>query len=107
MLRIEHKETAAERRWVLCGQLAGRWVREFQTDWDQGPNPSGDLRRVVDLSDVTFIDENGEALLRGLTDRGVILLSGSGVATRDLIDGLRMNGRRPVRRMLCRGDDGA
>ncbi|HXJ43223.1 MAG TPA: hypothetical protein VNH18_28340 [Bryobacteraceae bacterium] len=102
MLRIMRSSTATESRWTLCGQLAGQWVREFQADWERDLNPPGSGPRVIDLSDVTFIDESGEALLGELSDGGALLIAGSGVATRDLIESLKTNGYRPVRRLLRR-----
>jgi hypothetical protein len=123
MLRIIRIENATERRWVLCGQLAGRWVQEFRLQWrefggsgvtdeagaalDPRPASAGEHATmakgdVVDLTDVTFIDEEGEALLGQMKYEGVHLIAGSGVENRDLLENLRTKDRRPVRRMLGR-----
>jgi hypothetical protein len=106
MLRIIRNETAAGRRWVLCGRLAGRWVHEFRSQWREfatlQPLPKRD---VVDLTDVTFIDEEGEALLGELSRDGIELIAGAGVDNRDLLENLCTNERRPVRRMLGRTNE--
>ena len=62
-------------------------------------------RSVVDLTDVTFIDEDGEALLGQMKQQDVDLVAGPGVANRDLLENLRTKGRRPVRRMLGRSNE--
>lgn len=114
MLRIIRTETANERRWVLCGQLAGRWVEELRSQWrefggaaapDEGePGPPAE-RDVVDLTDVTFIDEDGEALLGQMKYAGIHLIAGSGVENRDLLENLRTQDQRPVRRRLGRANE--
>ena len=69
MLRITHAQTDAEQRWTLCGQLAGLWVAELRASWDHGRHASGAPHSVVDLSEVTFIDESGEQLLSEMQKR--------------------------------------
>jgi hypothetical protein len=100
MLRIIQSESASGRRWILCGQLAGRWVDELLRQWKNSPGAS-----AVDLSDVTFIDEAGEALLARMKNEGLDLLPSGGVATRDLLENICTDERRPVRRMLGRSDE--
>jgi hypothetical protein len=104
MLRITNSSTATEERWILSGQLAGRWVREFKSNWERFGASQG-LRRVVDLTDVTFVDESGEALLRELDLMGAELISNGGVETRDVLDNLRTGGICPVRKYLARPED--
>src|SRR5579884_1417703 len=100
MLRIIRTEAAAERCWVLCGQLAGRWVQEFRSQWREFA--ASGKRDAVDLTDVTFIDEGGEALLGEMRREGVSLIAGNGVDNRDLLENLCTKEQRPVRRMLGR-----
>lgn len=101
MLRIIRTETEAERRWILCGQLAGRWVHELRSQWLESA-AAAPKRGVVDLTDVTFIDEDGERLLGQMSREGMNLIAGDGVDNRDLLENLCTKGRRPVRRMLGR-----
>ena len=100
MLRITQKGSPTGWSWVLCGQLAGRWVEEFRSQWRQTPG-----QHSIDLKDVTFVDEAGEALLREIQETGANLIAGPGVANRDLLENLQTNGCRPVRRMFGRADE--
>ena len=88
MLRITNRTTAGEVRWVLCGRLAGPWVGELRSNWEQARAWSRGRRQVIDLSDVTSIDEKGEALLGELKDDGAEFLA-RGVYTRHLLENLR------------------
>jgi hypothetical protein len=105
MLRITNVSTAVEQRWILCGQLAGRWVREFQSSWGKESGASQGRRRIVDLTDVTFVDESGESLLRELNLGGAELVSNGGVETRDVLENLRAGGMCPIRKYLARPSD--
>lgn len=100
MLRIFQTRSLKGRRLILCGQLAGPWVDELRHQWHSSPGKS-----TIDLTDVTFVDEAGEALLRQMKDQGAEFVSGGGVATRDLLRNLRSGGCRPVRRMLGRNNE--
>jgi hypothetical protein len=91
---------------VLCGQLAGRWVNEFRSQWREfTASQSPPKRDVVDLTDVTFIDEGGETLLEQMSREGIDLIAGAGVDNRDLLENLCTKERRPVRRMLGRRNE--
>jgi hypothetical protein len=54
---------------------------------------------VVDLSDVTFIDENGEKLLSQMGNEGAEFVA-AGVETVDLLKNLKVTGKRPLRRFI-------
>src|ERR1700733_15843507 len=68
MLRITYARTETEQRWTLCGQLTGPWVAELRASWEYCRQVG--VFTVVDLSDVTFIDESGEALLSQMRNSG-------------------------------------
>lgn len=97
MLRISYSETDAGQQWTLCGQLAGPWVAELRSCWQrvQGAGPGA----VVDLSDVTFIDEDGERLLAEMRNAGVEFVA-TGVETKHLLLNLKSRGERPLRRLI-------
>jgi hypothetical protein len=101
MLRICYSETEPRRQWTLCGQLAGPWVQELRSAWKCAPQAPDGLRVVVDLTDVTFIDENGEMLLAEMRGAGVEFVA-AGVETRYLLDNLKSRGERPLRRLVGR-----
>jgi len=93
MLRITYVHSGAEQRWTLCGQLAGAWVAELRACWEHGWI-AGSARYVVDLSDVTFIDESGEKLLSEMSNDGAEFIA-AGVETKHLLESLQVtkNGR--------------
>ena len=99
MLRITHKETETEQRWTLCGQLAGPWVVELRACWEHRGQAGIDAHAVVDLSDVTFIDESGEQLLSEMRRGGAEFVA-RGVDTKHLLKHLKSKGERPLRRFI-------
>ena len=99
MLRITHPQTETEQRWTLCGQLTGPWVAELRACWGRGRQVAGSVEAVVDLSDVTFIDESGERLLSEMRSSGAEFLA-AGVDTKHLLEHLKAKGERPLRRFI-------
>ena len=100
MLKITRNATAKMQKWMLCGQLAGPWVAELRAAWRQKccECPTGE-RCVFDLSDVTFIDESGEALLREMQNSGAEFVA-AGVDTRNLLENLRTKETPSLRKFL-------
>lgn len=104
MLRITHAQTETEQRWTLCGQLTGPWVAELRACWEYHRRPvaasaAATQHMIVDLSDVTFIDERGETLLSEMRSDGAEFVA-VGVDTRHLIENLKARGERPLRRFV-------
>src|SRR5580698_634117 len=100
MLRINYVQTDAERRWTLCGQLRGPWVEELAGCWRQLRGNDSGSRSVVDLTDVTFIDESGERLLSEMRGKGVEFVA-AGVDTKHLLEDLKGQEARPLRRFIA------
>jgi hypothetical protein len=100
MLRITHAQTETEQRWTLCGQLTRPWVAELRMSWEHSCQIGVNARKVLDLSDVTFIDESGEKLLSEMTSRGVEFVA-VGVETKHLLKNLNAKGERPLRRSIA------
>jgi hypothetical protein len=99
MLRISYSDAGAGQRWHLCGQLAGPWVGELRSCWQHARQLASRSQAVVDLSDVTFIDEAGERLLSEMRGAGVEFVA-AGVETKHLLEGLKGKGARPLRRSI-------
>ena len=99
MLRICYWDTGAEQRWKLCGQLAGAWVDELRSSWQYARTVAPRANAVLDLSEVTFIDEAGERLLSDMGSAGAKFVA-AGVETRHLLDNLKGNGKKPLRRLI-------
>ena len=96
MLRITNCATVNEDRWILSGQLAGPWVAELRSNWDQVRDRTCGRRYVIDLRDVTLIDASGEAFLGDLRDEGAEFVV-KGVYTRHLLENLKCKEERPRR----------
>jgi len=99
MLRVSYSDSVDGQRWQLCGRLAGPWVDELRRSWRQARQRAPLARAVVDLKDVTFVDEDGEALLVEMQGVGTEFIA-AGVANKHLVASLRKGARRPLRRRL-------
>ena len=98
MLRITYAQTDTEQRWTLFGQLTRPWVAELRACWEYS-REGGVRRKVVDLSDVTFIDERGEKLLSEMKSEGAEFIA-AGVETKHLLKNLKGKSERPLRRFI-------
>ena len=99
MLRVSYSDTADGQRWTLYGRLSGPWVEELRSCWRQARQRAPLARAVVDLNDVTFIDDAGEILLREMLSAGAAFIA-AGVATKYLLETLRDHCERGLRRGL-------
>jgi hypothetical protein len=103
MLRISYSQTETEQRWRVCGQLAGPWVQELRSCWEHTPLPDAGSTAIVDLSEVTFVDEDGERLLSDMRSAGVGFVAAD-VETKDLLDNLKDSGQKALRRLVRAGN---
>ena len=87
MLRIAVNETNAEQRWVLQGRLAGPNVAELDSSWAMTQSSRQGRKCVVDLSEVTFIDESGEEALRAMMKEGARFIA-CGVCVKHILENL-------------------
>ena len=74
MLRITVQERSSGVTLMLEGKLIGPWVSELEKTWC---SKSADKRVQVDLSEVSFVDASGEALLAQMCRRGAELIADS------------------------------
>lgn len=105
MLRITNTDTPTEQRWTLSGELVGPWAAELMTNWERTRVGSQETFRLVDLTEVTFIDEGGEKVLRTIKSEGAHFVA-RGVDTKHLVAGLEKRGKCPLRRCLAYLMDG-
>lgn len=70
LLRITIVETPSEQKWVLQGRLIGPWAQELRSNWNRAHGQSNGRSCVVDLSQVTFIDSDGERVLTKMRKEG-------------------------------------
>ena len=78
MLKITITDLSGEQRWSLQGQLVGQWAAELKSTWSETRRIDDPRRCIVELIEVTFIDQNGEAVL------AEIMTSASAWSTADL-----------------------
>ena len=86
MLRVSYSQTETAQPWTLCGQLAGPWAQELRSFWHHTRKTAAETRAVADLSDVVFVDEQGERLLLEMRSAGVESVA-AGVETKHLCGG--------------------
>jgi anti-anti-sigma regulatory factor len=97
MLRITTTtDTSQHQRWILQGQLAGPWVAELRSAWD---NALKQPKCVVDLTDVTFVDEAGAKVLCSMKEAGVRFIA-RGVDNKHLLGELKGPSAPALRRCL-------
>lgn len=81
MLRIDIDQGEKETNLILTGKLTGPWVAELERCWhaliSAGPN-SQPSPILLDMSKVTFIDEDGKRLISQMRQRGA-RLAGNGL----------------------------
>lgn len=101
MLKITQSEKQKERRWTLCGRLSGPWVVELDSAWQRCRSEYSS--NVIDLSDVTSIDERGESLLRRMKKDGARFVA-RGVEMKAILTHLRSKSNPPLRKSLTHFD---
>jgi hypothetical protein len=87
MLKITIQRKVGGMTLALEGKVAGPWVRELELCWHSaaGMQQSDPVR--VDLSSVTFIDEEGKSLLEKMYREGAELVA-SGCLNRCIVEGI-------------------
>jgi hypothetical protein len=93
VLKITINELSAEQRWSLEGQLVGQWAAELKSRWREAHHVGDTRRRIVELTEVTAIDRNGEAVLAEIMSQGAEFIA-SDVYTKHLLGNLRSELKR-------------
>jgi hypothetical protein len=88
MLRITIVDSPTEQRLVLYGKLVGPWIGELQRVWENLRQQLGNRRSVIDVNEVTLIDDSADQLLATMLEQGVELAA-RGTANRWLIQAIR------------------
>ncbi len=84
MLKIVSDRRQDSTRLTMEGRLIGPWVKELEQEW-QHARQSGKGSLVVDLTGVTYIAEDGKALLSRMWQEGAELIA-SGCCTRLIVE---------------------
>lgn len=91
MLKITSYRTGDSTRLMLEGRLAGPWVGELERVWrDSKGSSTGSL--VVDLTGVTYIEQEGKGLLSRMWLDGAELLA-AGCCSRSIVADIMSAGR--------------
>ena len=85
MLRITLEQELDLVTLKLEGRLAGPWVDELERSWKNIRETEPGQRVTVNLSEVSFVDPEGEELLRSMFRDGAQLQSGPSVSVTRLI----------------------
>lgn len=94
MFKISIVETRERRRVVLEGKLVPPWTAEVENAWRNASAELDGRKLLIDLTNVTLISPDGEAVLFKLMRDGA-KFSGEGVLTRHVLKQL-------ARRCLCK-----
>jgi len=87
MLKITMQITDGVMTFALEGKLAGPWVKEMELCWRSAAETQQVDPVRVDLSSVTFIDEDGKELLRKMY-RGGAKLMATGCLNKCIVEGI-------------------
>jgi hypothetical protein len=90
MLRVITDRQGDDHRIELHGELGGEWVPLLERIWRNVLYGSPDGRVTLVLSDVDFIDADGERLLRRMAEKGV-QFEVSGCMNRYVVENLQQH----------------
>src|SRR5271154_3164047 len=99
MLRITIVDSPIEQRLGLYGKLVGPGIGELQRAWENLRPQLGNRRSVIDLNEVTLIDDSADQLLASMLEQGAELAARS-MANRWLIQALKAGKTRLAVRSL-------
>lgn len=101
MFRISTIDDPNERRLIVEGTLVQPWVDELRRNWSTAGQSLGGRQLVVDLTNATTIDLEGEATICELMREGAKFRC-SGVLTRHLLQELAHRCNTRLRYVLTR-----
>jgi hypothetical protein len=85
MLKITTHMSDDTTRITLEGRLAGPWISELERCWRECEQSAAGRHVVVDLTGVTFVEQDGKALLTRMYQAGAELLA-SGCCMRSIVE---------------------
>ena len=93
VVRISIRSTEDVDTWILQGRLAGQAVAELTNAWKVQRRETSGRKAVVDLVDLTFVDELGERALMAMMADGAEFVV-RGLYSRSLVESLMKRGTR-------------
>ena len=93
MLKITMQIAAGVMTFELEGKLAGPWVKELELCWRSAAGTQQISPVRVDLSSVTFIDEEGKDLLGRMHREGAKLVA-TGCLNKCIVEGITQSAKK-------------
>jgi membrane fusion protein (multidrug efflux system) len=93
MLRINVDNQPTEQTWILQGRLTSPWTAELRYSWRKARAECQGRKCIVDLSEVTFIDESGERMLAKMMNEGAEFVV-RGLYAKHMLERLKNNLKR-------------
>jgi len=90
MLKITTKIEVGVLLLGLEGRLAGPWVKELEVCWQSAAGTQQPYPVRLDLSSVTFIDEDGKDLLKKMYREGAELVA-AGCLNKCIVEGIKQS----------------
>lgn len=100
VIRITAQQESTVTRLFLEGKLSGPCVEELDKCWQTCP--ASEMALLVDLTNVSFVDDHGKELLARMHNKGIKLFSRS-VMTKCLIEEIENTPAESGDDMLSRG----
>jgi anti-anti-sigma regulatory factor len=85
MLKITTHMSDDSARITLEGRLVGPWIGELERCWRECEQSSGGRQLIVDLTGVTFVEEEGKALLTHMCQAGAEFIA-TGCCMRSIVE---------------------
>jgi anti-anti-sigma regulatory factor len=92
MLKVTVLNGGSESRIKVEGKLFAPWVSELASAWEQALQAGSGKKIVVDLSEMTFIDADGKAILLSFIDQGASLVA-RGICNEHIVEELKSKAR--------------
>jgi len=93
MLKITTRTESGIFLFSLEGRLAGPWVKELELCWRSAAEMQKPYPMRVDLSSVTFIDEEGKDLLKKMHRQGAELVA-VGCLNKCIVEGIMQSEKK-------------
>ena len=85
MLKITTNGSDDSTRITLEGRLVGPWIEELERCWREAKESAAARRLIVDLTGVTFVEQEGKALLTRMYQAGAELIA-TGCCMRSIVE---------------------
>ena len=103
MFKISTIDSTSERRLIVEGTLVQPWVAELRRTWNDAGHLLEGRKLVIDLTNATLIDPEGEAAIFELMQEGA-KFNCSGVLTRHVLKQAAHRCHMRLQKVLNRGD---